>query len=298
MKLEGAIPALLTPYNSAGEVCEHRLRQLVDVYIGAGVNGLYVCGSSGEGMLLKTSERKKVAEVVLAQARARVPVIVHIGSVSTDEAVELAVHASKAGADWVASVPPFFYPVSPDGIYFHYLRIAKSSSLPLMVYNLPAFTAVTVTSSMFAKLMEIPGVTAVKFSSYNLFELGQIAALDGGRLNVLSGNDEIFLAALAMGAYGSIGLTHNFMPKLYLEIFAKFKSGRWVEARELQNYAVKVVAVLIKYPVIPAAKEIMRLKGYDCGQCRGPLEILTDQQRYDLHDDLGKIGFLDRDLGL
>jgi N-acetylneuraminate lyase len=298
MKLEGAIPALITPYTPAGEVSEDMLRQLVEAFIRARANGLYVCGSSGEGVLLKASERKKVVEVVLAQTRGRIPVIVHVGAVSTDEAVELAGHAGKAGADGVASVPPFFYPVSPDGIYVHYLRIAKSSPLPLMVYNIPALTGVTVTTGMFSRLMGIPGVTGIKFSSYNLFELRQIASLGEGRLNVLSGNDEVFLAALAMGAHGSIGLTHNFMPKLYLDIFEKFKSGHWDEARELQNYAVQVVAVLVKYPAIPAAKEIMRLKGYDCGQCRGPLEALTDQQRHDLHNDLGKLGFLDRDLGL
>jgi N-acetylneuraminate lyase len=298
MKLEGAIPALLTPYNSSGEVSEKMLRQLVEVHIRVGANGLYVCGSSGEGVLLKTSERKKVVDVVVAQTGGRIPVIVHVGSVSTDEAMELAGHAGKAGADGISSVPPFFYPVSPEGIYTHYLRVAKSSPLPLIVYNIPALTGVTVTSGMFAKLMGIPGVAGIKFSSYNLFELRQIASLDEGRLNVLSGNDEVFLAALAMGAHGSIGLTHNFMPKLYLDIFQKFKAGRLDEARELQTYAVQVVAVLIKYPAIPAAKEIMHWKGYDCGQCRGPLEMLTDQQRHDLHDDLGKLGFFDRDLGL
>ncbi len=298
MKLEGAIPALITPYTAAGEISEEMLRRLVDAFIRVGVNGLYVCGSSGEGVVLKASERKKVLEVVLAQTKGRIPVIAHIGSVSTDEAVDLAAHAGNAGADGVASVPPFFYPVSPDGIYQHYLRISKSSSLPLMVYNLPALTGVTVTSGIFSKLMEIPSVAGIKFSSYNLFEMRQIASLGDGRLNVISGNDEIFLGALAMGAHGSIGLTHNFMPKLYLDIFHNFKSGRWDEARELQNYAVQVVTVLIKYPVIPAAKEIMRLKGYDCGPCRGPLEVLTDQQRHDLHGDLVKIGFLDKNLGL
>ncbi len=298
MKLEGAIPALLTPYTPAGDISEDMLRRLVDVFIRAGVNGLYLCGSSGEGVLLKTSERKKVVEIVLAETRGRIPVVVHVGAISTNQAVELAAHAGKAGADGVASVPPFYYPVSPDGIYTHYLRIAKGGPLPLMVYNIPALTGVTVTCEMFSRLMEIPGVSGVKFSSYNLFELRQIASLDEGRLNVLSGNDEVFLAALVMGAHGSIGLTHNLMPKLYLDIYKNFRSGRWDKARELQSYAVQVVATLVKYPVLPAAKEIMRLKGYDCGQCHGPLEVLTDQQRHDLHNDLVKINFLDKDLGL
>ena len=298
MKLQGAIPALITPFDASGEVSEDMLRRLVDMHIRAGVNGLYVCGSSGEGILLKTTERKKVLEVVVAQVKGRIPVIAHVGCVSTDEAVELATHAGKAGADCVASIPPFYYPVSLDGIYTHYSRIAKSSSLPLIVYNIPALTGVTVSPAMFTKLTGIPGVTGIKFSSNNLFELRQIASNGGDKLQVMSGNDEIFLAALTMGSQGSIGLTHNFMPKLYLDIFAKFKSGHLKEAQELQTFAVQVVAVLIKYPVIPASKEIMRLKGYDCGSCRGPLEVLTDQQRHDLRADLEKLGFLDKNLGL
>ncbi len=298
MKLKGAIPALVTPYNSAGEVSEEMIRRLVELHIGAGANGLYLCGGTGEGVLLRTQERKKVAEVVVSQARGRVPIIVHVGSVSTDEAVELAVHANEAGADAVSSVPPFFYPVSADGIYFHYLRIAESSHLPLIVYNIPALTGVAVTPVMLSKLMEIPGVMGIKFSSYNLFELRQMAGLGGGRLNILSGNDEIFLAALVMGAHGSIGLTHNIMPKLYLDIFERFTSGRWDEARELQSYAVRVVSVLTKYPVIPAAKEIMRLGGYDCGHCRRPLESLSDTQIVNLRQELAQLGFFEKKLGL
>jgi N-acetylneuraminate lyase len=298
MKLQGAIPALVTPYDSSGQVCEDMLRRLVDTHIRAGVNGLYVCGSSGEGPLLKTAERKKAVEVVVSQTKGRIPVIAHVGSLSTDDAVELATHAGKSGADGVASIPPFYYPVSLDGIHAHYSRIAKSSSLPLIVYNIPALTGVTVSPAMFSKLTGIPGVAGIKFSSNNLFELRQIASNGQGKLQVMSGNDEIFLAALTMGAEGSIGLTHNFMPKLYLDIFAKYKSGHLKEAQDLQTYAVQVIAVLIKYPVIPASKEIMRLKGYDCGSCRGPLEVLTDQQRRDLRADLEKLGFLDKDLGL
>jgi N-acetylneuraminate lyase len=298
MKFEGAIPALFTPYDPAGEVSEDMLRRLVEVYIRAGVNGLYLCGGAGEGVVLKTAERKKVVEAVVGQVRGRLPVIVHVGSVSTDEAVELAAHARKAGADAVASVPPFFYPVSPDGVYFHYLRIAEASHLPLIVYNIPALTGVTVTPSMLSHLMNIPSVMGIKFSSYNLFELGQIALMDGGRLNILSGNDEVFLAALAMGAHGSIGLTHNFMPKLYIEIFEKFKSGRCIEARELQSFAVRVVNLLSKFPVIPAAKEIMRLSGYDCGGCRRPLEPLTEAMSLDLHRQLTELNFFEKKLGL
>lgn len=293
MKLEGAIPALVTPYDSDGEISELVLRNLVDMQIQAGVTGLYLCGGTGEGILLTPSERKKVVEVVVEQCRGRVPVIVHVGSPSTNEAVDLARHACQAGANAVSSVPPFFYRVSPAGIYTHYMRIAESSDLPLIVYNIPEFTGVTVTPSIMEKLMGIPTVTGIKFSSYNLFELGQIAALGEGKLTILSGNDEVFLGALAMGAHGSIGLTLNFMPKLYLDIFKSFKSGRLNDAQELQRFAVSVIGALLKYPMISAAKEILKTFGYECGECRGPLESLSEAQSRELRKDLMQLGFFE-----
>jgi N-acetylneuraminate lyase len=298
MKLEGAIPALVTPYDSNGEVSGPVLRSLVDMQINAGVTGLYLCGGTGEGVLLRTSERKKVVDVVVGQCRGRVPVIVHVGSTSTNEAVELARHAHQAGADAISSVPPFFYPVSPDGIYLHYLRIAESSELPLIVYNIPALTGVSITPKIMQQISGIPTVIGIKFSSYNLFELGQMAALDKGRLTILSGNDEVFLGALVMGAHGSIGLTHNFMPKLYLDIFRMFKSGRCDDARELQRFAVAVIGALVKYPMISAAKEILKTFGYDCGQCRGPLESLSNTQSGELHQELTQLGFFEKPLGV
>lgn len=298
MKLEGAITALLTPYDSVGEVSEDLLRSLAEAHISAGATGLYLCGGGGEGLLLTPSERKRVAEAVIAQARGRLPVIVHVGSLTTDQSVELARHAQDAGADAIASIPPFYYPVSTEGIHQHYARIAENCSLPMFLYNIPSSVGITVTPEMMAGFIRIPTVIGMKFSSYNLFQLRQMLDLDNGRLNVLSGNDEVFLAALAMGAHGSIGLTHNFMPKLYLDIFETFRSGRWDRAQELQFFSDRVISVLLKYPVIPATKAIMRMKGYDCGRCRGPLESLTEAQEGQLCEELSGLGFFEKALGL
>lgn len=151
---------------------------------------------------------------------------------------------------------------------------------------------------MMTRFMEIPTVIGMKFSSSDLFQMYQILELDHGRLNVLSGNDEIFLAALAMGSHGSIGLTLNFMPKLFAQIFRAFCSGQIEEAQRAQFLACQFIGVLVRYPVISAAKEIMRWKGFDCGQARGPLEILTEEQKRGLRSDLEALHFFERDLGL
>jgi N-acetylneuraminate lyase len=298
MNFRGIIPALMTPFDTEGHVCEEMVRRLVDAYIRAGVNGLYICGGSGEGILLEPEERKQVAAIVTSEAKGRVPVLVHVGSTSTPGTVDLAMHAESVGADGVSSVPPFYYGVSHEGIGQHYASIATACSLPLILYNIPSAVHVTVTPAMMSNYMQIKTVVGIKFSSYNLFELWGMLQLDGGRLTVLSGNDEVLLGSLAMGAHGAIGLTLNLMPSLYLDLYRKFRDGDIACAQQLQGYANQVISVLLRYPVIPAAKLVLHFKGYDCGPCRGPLETLTDPQQQALHDDLSRIGFFEKDFGL
>lgn len=298
MRFTGILPALMTPFDPTGKVSEEMLCRMVSHYVGIGVNGLYVCGGTGEGVLLTVAERKHVAEIVVREACHRVPVIIHVGAVSTQDAVELAAHAERTGAEAVASVPPFFYRASTEAIFQHYAAIAGQCGLPLLLYNIPTLTGVTVTPHMMTRFMEIPTVIGMKFSSSDLFQMYQILELDHGRLNVLSGIDEIFLAALAMGSHGSIGLTLNFMPKLFAQIFRAFCSGQIEEAQRAQFLACQFIGVLVRYPVISAAKEIMRWKGFDCGQARGPLEILTEEQKSGLRSDLEALHFFERDLGL
>src|SRR5579862_9042183 len=217
---------------------------------------------------------------------------------TTAGAVELARHAERAGVDAISAIPPIFFPVSLDGVHRHCEAIGSSSKLPLVFYNIPTLTNVSVTPKMTERFLAIPTVAGIKFSSYNLYELRQIANLDGGRLSVISGNDEIFLGALAMGASASIGLNLNFALGLYLDIFRNYRAGNWVKAEELQNFAVQIVSVVLQFPPIPAMKEIMRFKGYDLGAARPPLDALTEPQKQSLYDQLLTIGFFAKDLGL
>lgn len=298
MGFRGIYPAVFTPFDSTGAVSESMLRTIIGVFIQCGVDGLYLCGGTGEGLLLTTDERKRVTEIAVDEARGRVTVMVHVGSVASRQAAELARHAKQAGADAVASVPPFYYGVSIDGVMRHYSEIAGACDLPLILYNIPSAVGMTVTPAIMEKLMEIPTVLGIKFSSYDLFSLWQMLRLDGGRLSVFSGNDEVLLSALAAGAHGSIGLTLNLLPRLYVELYKLAMQGNFEGAKPLQDFANQFVRVLVRYPVIPAAKEAMRFIGFDCGQCRGPLETLTDAQSARLREDLKQIGFFERDLGL
>ena len=258
MKLHGVMPALITPFDSDNQVSEPMLRRLVDHYARIGMHGLYVCGGTGEGILLTVEERKRVTEIVVDEARGRLAVIAHVGAVGAADAAELAAHAGPAGADAISSVPPFYYRVSTEAIFQHYSAIAERSSLPFLLYNMPASTGVTVTPEMMKRFMDIPTVAGMKFSSYNLFQMRQILELEPGRMTVFSGNDEVFLAALAMGAQGAIGLTLNFMPKLFLDTYSHFQAGRVEAAQQSQFLANRVIGVILQYNSLSAGKEVMR----------------------------------------
>ncbi len=296
---QGIIPALVTPFDAHGQLDEDMLRRLSERFVQLGVHGLYLCGGTGEGVVLEAGERKRIAAAVVDQVKGRVPVIVHVGSVSTHQSVELAAHAASVKADAVASVPPFYYGVSRDGIGRHYAAIGAASPLPLIIYNIPGAVNVTVTPAMASDYVQaIPTLAGIKFSSYNLFELWGMLQLREGRFTVLSGNDEVLISSLAMGAHGGVGLTYNLMPGLYLDLYRRFVAGDLAGAREAQCYVNQVIAILMRHPVLGSAKLMLRWKGYDCGLARGPIDNPTEAQQQSLRTELDRIGFFEKDFGL
>jgi N-acetylneuraminate lyase len=296
MKLSGIIPALLTPFDGKGNVNYEMTRQIVEFHIGQGVTGEYVGGSTGEGFLLSEEERCKLAETVMDQVKGRVAVVVQVGSLTTGESCRLAAHAKEIGADGISSVPPFYYNVGFPGIKQHYVEIGHASDLPMYIYNIPGATGVNVTPAMFKEICEAaPTVVGMKFTSYNFFEMRQIIDLEvrGQKLNIVSGPDEMMVAAQAMGAQGAIGSTYNVLPKLFIDAYNAFNAGDVKLASELQGKANRVIASFLSYPGMSGLKEMMRLIGFDSGAGRPPMMPLSDAQKAEFHGKLEAAGFWD-----
>ncbi|MBL7199113.1 MAG: dihydrodipicolinate synthase family protein [Anaerolineae bacterium] len=290
-RFTGVWPALITPLTEDDHINVSTARRLVDHLIDAEIGGLYVCGGTGEGILLPSAERQRMAEVVIEQANGRVPVIIHVGAVATADAVALAAHAEKAGADGVASIPPFYYAVGFQAIVEHYRLIARASSLPLYLYYIPGSTGVTVTAQQMWELCQIPNVRGFKYTSFDMYLLEQILALGRDALNVFSGPDQLFAPMLTVGVDGAIGTTYNLLPGHFVKLHKRFRAGDIDSARLLQSQANRVIDAFSRHGGLPAVKEMMRMLGFDCGHCRRPFGRLSEDQVAALRADLDRIGF-------
>ena len=278
--LAGIYPALPTPMGADGQINGANLRRLVDFVIAQGVDGLYVGGSTAESFHLSEDERKKIAEIVLDQAGGKVKVIVHTGAGGTDAALRLSKHARAHGADAISSVPPIYFKYTTDEIIGYYLDLIEQSDMPLVVYNIPAFTGINMTQGPIRELFKHPRVVALKHTNTNMYELERVLSHNPS-LIALNGYDEAFLSGLSMGANGMIGSTVNFMARKFINLRHAFLGGRHAEALKLQTEVNEVVETMVEVGVFNAVKYAMTLRGVDCGSCRSPFKPLTeaDKQR-------------------
>ncbi len=291
-QLTGMMSALLTPFDPEGNVNLSVLSEMVEWELARGLTGLYILGSTGEGLLLSEAERRGVAEAVVRQVKGRVPVVVHVGALTTRTACALAAHAAEIGADAISSIPPFYYNVGPEGIKQYYIQVAAASSLPFYIYNIPGTTGVNIAVDIVRDLIAaVPNLRGMKYTAYDMYSMRKIVELDEGRFNVLSGADEVMLAAQAMGADGAIGTTENLLPRVFADAYSAFRAGDVKAAQALQAKINWTVSTFLSFPSLSAVKEIMRLLGFDLGVPRPPLPPLTDEQRGRLREMLEEISF-------
>jgi 4-hydroxy-tetrahydrodipicolinate synthase len=274
--LRGILSAMCTPFTSDGrQVDEGALRDLVDGTIAAGVHGLIPCGSTGEFATLTTEERKRVAEVVVDQARGRVPVAPHVGSTSTAVAVELARHAEQVGADAVMAVNPFYEPLSLDEVFGYFQDISDAVSIPIVVYNLPGATGMNLKPEFLARLArEITHVDYVKDSSGDLSQVSELLYRYGREVTVFNGWDTITFSGLALGSTGSVWGAVNVMPKHCADLFNLLQAGEAGEAQRLWERMWPVMQFLVTEGYVASVKAGAALIGFRVGPPRPPIRPL------------------------
>jgi N-acetylneuraminate lyase len=300
MPLTGLIAAPHTPFDPDGEVSPSGIDRLAEHLLASGVDGVFVCGTTGEGMSMTTAERKTVTERWVSAAAGRFPVVVHVGHASGREARDLAAHAAAVGAAAVAAVAPFYH--KPAGVRELAAALAEigagAPGVPFYFYDIPSFTGVRVpTADLMDRLAdELPNFAGVKFSNPDLVLLQECLTVRGGSLDVLFGVDEMLLAAWALGVRGAVGSTYNFAAPLYRRMIAAFDAGDWETARRLQRQSVAIVRALERFGGLSANKAVMALLGVDCGPTRPPLRPLEPAERVEFGHQLAELGLFSPDV--
>ena len=287
-KFNGAWPALVTPFTSDNRVNVSVLKDLTDYLVDRNVGGFYLCGSTGQGIHMSVAERKLTAETVIEQLKGQKPVIVHVGSQVTSDAVELAQHAQAAGADGISSIIPAGYTdIASTCAYFS--SVAKAvPSLPFLPY---LFTSSTSPVALIEALNDLPNLAGTKYTGPNMYEFRHTVEARQGSWSVFSGMDEQCIFAAMFGACGNIGSTLNVIPGIYREMHHCLQQGDLVRGRDLQLQANRVTEVLFNFGFHGALKAALKMLGFDCGQPRLPAQPFPASKTHALRSALEAVDF-------
>jgi N-acetylneuraminate lyase len=294
-QLSGLVAATFTPMRPDGSLNLSLAKPIVDHLIHSGVAGLYVCGSTGEGPLLTTEERKLTAAAYVEAAAGRVPVVVQVGHSSVVEARELAIHAQTIGADATSAVAPYYFkPGSVDVLIDCLAEIAGGApKLPFYYYHIPALSGVSLDMvEMLERIpAKMPNFAGIKYTAPMIDELQTLLAAADDRFTILFGRDEMMLSGVAVGSPGAVGSTYNFAAPLYRRIIDAYGRGDVVEARRCQGLSAEMVRIICRYRVHAGLKATMGLLGLDCGPNRLPAISLTPDETAKMRRELDAIGF-------
>ena len=274
----GIIAAMSTPFFEDETLNEEELRHQVDRLIGAGVHGIFALGTNGENYAMDFAEKVRVMEIVIDQAKHRVPVYVGTGCVTTKETVALTRKAAELKADCASVVSPWFAANTQDGLYRHYKAVAEAAQIPVLIYNMPARTGNNIAPETCAELAKIPNIAGIKDSSGNWENLkGYIHATQGMDFSVLSGNDSLILPALKEGGVGGITAVANIYPETMVSIYRRFLAGDLAGAEEAQNSIAPIRACFKFGNPNTVTKKATNLTGNPVGPCRTPFNYLSDE---------------------
>ncbi len=273
-KFRGSFTALVTPFKN-GSLDEGAFRNLVSWQIAEGSNGMVPVGTTGESPTLTHDEHHKVVEWCVKEANGRVPVIAGAGSNSTTEAVALAKHAEKAGADAVLVVTPYYNKPTQEGMYHHFKAVNDAVGIPIIIYNIPPRSVVDMSVETMTRLFELKNIAGVKDATANLARVSQQRHAMGPDFIQMSGEDMTALAYMAAGGHGCISVTANIAPKPCADLMAAVLKGDYATGLKIQDRLVPLHDAIFKEPGVAGAKHGLKLLGRLEEEVRPPLMPVT-----------------------
>ncbi len=288
---KGCGTAIVTPFNEDGVNFEE-FGKLIEDQIKGNVDSIIVCGTTGESSTMTIEERKETISYAVKKVNGRIPVIAGTGGNCTKSVIEFTKWAESAGVDGALIVTPYYNKTTQAGLIAHYTAIAKETSLPIILYNVPGRTGMNITPATCKELSKIDNIVAIKEASGNLSQVAEIANLCGNDLNIYSGNDDQITPILAVGGIGVISVLSNIAPKYTHDLIENFQKGNVSEAATMQLKALPLVnALFCEVNPIPA-KAALNMIGYNMGTPRLPLIEMSDSGKDTLRNALIDFGLL------
>ncbi|MFB5193303.1 4-hydroxy-tetrahydrodipicolinate synthase [Neobacillus sp. KR4-4] len=278
MNFGQVLTAMVTPFDQNGEVDFNAVRRLVDYLIENGTDGLVVAGTTGESPTLTTDEKIALFKAVVVAARGRVPVIAGTGSNNTRASISLTKQAEETGVDGIMLVAPYYNKPSQEGMYQHFKAIAESTSLPVMLYNIPGRSVVNLSAETIVRLSQIENIVAVKEASDNLDDMAAIISQAPSDFTLYSGDDSLTLPVLAIGGAGVVSVASHVIGNEMQEMINHFKNGRVQEAAHSHRQLLPLMKALFTAPNPAPVKAALNMSGVQVGGLRLPLLPLSHDE--------------------
>lgn len=278
-KFTGVFPAFYACYDDNGEISRERTARLAEFYLGLGIPGLYVTGSSGECVFHTVEERKATLEAVMETVGGKMTIIAHIAAPSTRDSIELARHAESLGVDAIAMVPGFYYGLSVPVVRKYWMDVLEATEkVPMFIYNIPGTTnGFNLPTDLFKEMLATGRVAGVKNSSDSVQDILRFRQAGGEDVAIFNGPDEQYLAGRMMGASGGIGGTYGYIPELYLKLEKLIQANEIEKACALQQEITRLIYQMLGTGSLYAgAKEVLRLRGIEIGDVRAPFLPLNE----------------------
>ncbi|MDY3844558.1 MAG: 4-hydroxy-tetrahydrodipicolinate synthase [Ruminococcus sp.] len=288
----GAGIAIITPFNKDGSINYERLGEMIDYQIENGTDAIIICGTTGEASTMSDEEHLECIRFAVKKAAKRVPVIAGTGSNDTAYAIKLSKEAEEIGADGLLLVTPYYNKTTQRGLIAHFTAIADAVNIPIILYNIPGRTGMSIEISTAKVLAKHKNIVAVKEASGNIGYTAKLIAACGDDLDVYSGNDDMIVPIMSLGGKGVISVLSHVLPK-ETHLMAQYcLENNFAEASKLQiKYLDLINNLFVEVNPIPV-KEAMNLIGVNVGGCRMPLYPMSDENREKLKASLAKHGLI------
>ncbi|EEQ61592.1 4-hydroxy-tetrahydrodipicolinate synthase [Enterocloster sp. OA13] len=290
---EGAGVALVTPFKENGEVNYEKLEEIVEEQIAGGTDSIIVCGTTGEASTMSHEEHLDVVGYVCKVTGKRIPVIAGTGSNCTETAVYLSVEAERRGADGLLLVSPYYNKATQNGLKAHFKAVADAVKIPILLYNIPGRTGVTILPQTIADLCKnVDNIVGVKEASGNFSAIATLMSLADGKVDLYSGNDDQIVPLLSLGGKGVISVLSNVAPRQTHDICAAYFAGDTAKSAKLQLDAIPLITELFAEVNPIPVKAAMNLMGKNVGPMRLPLTEMEPQNQEKLKAAMTAYGIL------